>query len=213
MPETGEIVSKGDFARLCGVTPGRVSQWIAEGKMSRAALVGDGRAAKVNVAVASADLKLRLDTNQRLGLNGLTTSIPVAPIAAPIAEASPAAIPMPPPSDPVEERIKREKLRQAELTTQRLEREDREAHGLYMRTSAAREEMGRIAGTLLTVFEGGLVDISAAIATRFELNNRDVLHLLRHEFRALRGRAAESIRQSIDEESALIVDEEVPPND
>lgn len=113
---------------------------------------------------------------------------------------------MPPPSDPVEDRIKREKLRQAELTTARLEREDREAHGQYIRASEAREQMARIAGTMMTTFEGALPELAGAVAARFELSGRDVLHLMRQEFRRIRDRASASRKEAAAAEPETVED-------
>ncbi len=77
-----EVVTKGEFARLRGVTPGRVSQWIADGKIGPEAMEGEGRFARIRVAVATAQLKARLDIGQRFG-NGLSTDLtaPVPPEA------------------------------------------------------------------------------------------------------------------------------------
>ena len=73
------VVSKIDFARLSKVSPSRVTQWIAEGKISSAALVGEGRSAKIRVLQAQADLKRSLDPAQMTG-NGLRTRIPGGPL-------------------------------------------------------------------------------------------------------------------------------------
>ena len=85
-----EIVTKGEFAALCKVSPGRVTQWIAEGKISSAALVGEGRAARIRVLQAQADLKRSLDPAQMTG-NGVRTRIPGGPL-------QPEALPPPAPS-------------------------------------------------------------------------------------------------------------------
>jgi hypothetical protein len=197
-----ELLPKGRFAERIGVSPGRISQMIAEGKIGPEAIEGDGPRAKIRVDVALAHLKQRLDPNQRFGLNGITTRLdqPVdVPPALPIDDPRPpASVPLTPVDsvDPVEERIKREKLRQAELVTAKLEREDRAAHGAYVRTEAAREEMTRVAATLLTIFEGALPDLSGALAAQFGISGRDALHLLRQEFRKIRERAAAAHREA-----------------
>lgn len=199
-----EILTKSQFAELAGVTPGRVSQWIAEGKLTGPALVGEGRSARINVTVASEQLRLKLDINQRFGLNGLTTVLPSPSPSRSQVNSSQAALPtedrMQAPQemakeDPVETRIKAEKLRQAELVTARFEREDREARGIYMRTDDARSEMFDIAGTLFSIFEGSITNFASSIAGRFELPIRDVQHLLQQQFREVRSRASEKLRK------------------
>lgn len=61
-----EVVSKGAFAVAVGVVPGRVSQWISAGQLDGEALVGEGRSAKIRVAVAVQQLRDRLDLDRRL---------------------------------------------------------------------------------------------------------------------------------------------------
>ena len=67
-------ITKGEFARRRGVSPGRVSQWLSEGKISGAAIIGEGRAALIDEVLACEQLGLRLDTGQRTG-NGLKTNL------------------------------------------------------------------------------------------------------------------------------------------
>ena len=196
-----EIISKSEFAASRKVTPGRVSQWISEGKITGGALVGEGRSAKINVAVAVAQLQERLDTNQRFGLNGLTTNLAEPPIAP---EPAPSVAPLI--GDPVENRIKAEKLRQAELMTRKLEREENEALGVYIRTSDARDEMQRVAGTMITFFEGAIMQFAGAVAAQFQLTTRDVEHCLKGEFRKVRERAAGAMHQAAADEPELIED-------
>lgn len=211
-----ETLTKGQFATLTGVTPGRVSQWIAEGKLTGSALVGEGRSARINVAVASDQLRLKLDTNQRFGLNGLGTALPSPPPGSPVnsfpssslacedRSQTPSAAAIP--EDPVEARIKAEKLRQSELVTARLEREDREARGLYLRADDARAEMAGLAGTLFAIFEGAITDFANALAGKFELSMRDVQYALQQEFREVRVRATEKLQQELVEVPENVLD-------
>ncbi len=66
------IVSKSEFAVLKNVSGARVTQWIKAGKIKGAALVGDGRGARINVALADEQLKKTLDLGRRL-VNGAAT--------------------------------------------------------------------------------------------------------------------------------------------
>jgi hypothetical protein len=56
----GEI-SKAEFAKLAGVSPGRVSQYLRDGVIGRAALVGDGRNARIKADLAMAMVRGRMD--------------------------------------------------------------------------------------------------------------------------------------------------------
>jgi hypothetical protein len=58
------------FAALAGVTPGRVSQWLADGKISPEALVGRGHRARICVAVALGPLRRNSGRGARSGANG-----------------------------------------------------------------------------------------------------------------------------------------------
>lgn len=68
------IVTKADYAALKKRTPSAISNWIADGKITKAALVGDGVRAKVWVEQADADLLRSLDPAQQ--------SAQIAPVAA-----------------------------------------------------------------------------------------------------------------------------------
>ena len=67
-------MAKAEFADLIGVSPGRVSQYVAEGKISGEALVGSGRAQRVRPEIAVAQLRERLDPSQMAG-NGKGTRL------------------------------------------------------------------------------------------------------------------------------------------
>lgn len=193
------IVSKGDFARLAGVSAARVSQYISQGQIGPEAMVGEGRAARIRVDVAMRHLRDRLDVGQRLA-NGLGTRIEVpagqgelpsaaAKVDSPPVIASAATAPLS--REPsVEDQLKAEKLWRAQADRRRIEREERAGRGLYTRTEDAGKAMKKLAGDLLAGFEGGLDGMARAIAARFELPQRDVLHLMRTEFRGVRARLA-----------------------
>ncbi len=63
-------VTKAEFASLVGVSRGRVSQWLRAGKIDGAAIVGEGRDARIDAELAKRQLDARLDLGQRLGANG-----------------------------------------------------------------------------------------------------------------------------------------------
>ncbi len=202
MAEAAEVLPKGRFAVLCGVTPGRVSQWISEGKIHGPALEGEGRSAKIVVAIAREQMRGALDVTQRLGLNGMGTRLddpapgPALPSGAPTVPQSLSGIQ---PKDPtVEDRIKDERLRQLQAQNRRLAEEERARAGLYMRTEDAKQDMARVAAQMMKVFEGGLADMAGAVAAKFGLTQRDVVHVLRSEFRGVRASAARALRQTVE---------------
>lgn len=197
-------VSKGEFASLIGVSPGRVSQYLAEGKISAAALLGSGRSAKIIVEQAKADLRLTLDVSQRLG-NGIETRLDASSGAMSgidLAGATQGGY-VPPRIEPpsgIDHEIKQAKLQQLQRANRNAAIADAQASGQLMETEAARAAMARVASSMMLVFEGGLTDFATAIAAEFKIPQRDVLHLLRQEFRRVRSSAA---RQAQAEAGAL----------
>jgi hypothetical protein len=108
-----ETMRKGEFAKLHGVSPGRVSQWLADGLISGAALVGSGRSARIVVEIANEQLRERLDQTRRMAFS----------------EGDHAADP------------KEDALTDPEFTSKRAEREGLQADLLRMRLARARGEL------------------------------------------------------------------------
>jgi hypothetical protein len=192
------VVRKSEFAKLGNVTKGLVSQWIAKGYISGAAIVGEGRSAMIDVDIARAQVKERRAVNESCGLNGLNTKLD-APAPGVSGEAQAAlALPAPPvvhappaagtTEDPatVDARIKAEKLKQNEILTRKQEMEELTRHGKWMVASEVTGEMNRLAAEMIRIFEGCFPDLASAVAAKFQVSQREVLHLLRGEFRQAR---------------------------
>jgi hypothetical protein len=188
-----ETVSKGEFAGIIGVSAGRISQMIAEGKIGPDALEGVGRNAKVRVELARQQIAERTDLGQRFG-NGLLTRLETPP-----APDKPSA-----PADPVAEQIKRERLLQIQHANRKAAEEALERAGQYVRADQVGAAMGKLGAALINVFEGGLGDLAQSIAAKFALPPRDVLHLLRSEFRSIREKGADAVRRQAASAPALI---------
>lgn len=214
-------LAKGAFALEIGVTPGRVSQMIAEGKIGPNALDGEGRNAKVRVALAKRQIAAQRDPGQALG-NGLGTrvdSAPLLPVAGPElpdasgapATGADAGQPVVPPEN-FDWQYKREKLAQIQRQNRKATEEEAERRGRFMESDAARTQMARIAGSLLSSFEGSLQGFATAVASKFSVPQRDVLHLLRAEFRGFRAAEARRHRAqaaALPETVDSIVEEEI----
>ena len=202
---SGEIVSKGRFAELRNVSPGRVSQWISEGKIKQSALVGEGRNAKIDVAIATLQLRDTLDIGQRTG-NGLDTRLDLpAPAPTPPVPSMPTvAAPTPAATDPIADQIKQEKLDQIRRANRRQAEEEAARSGKYTDTAETVRQMGSIASQLMNVVEGSLTELATAISAKFEIPQRDVLHLLRAEFRKVRSSGAKMFRDKALELPATI---------
>jgi hypothetical protein len=214
-PAADAVVSKGKFAELLGVSAARVSQYLSEGKIKADALEGEGRNAKIRVELAKAQLRGELDIGQRFG-NGIGTRLdPVLPLTpAPIDQpAAPmAALPAAPTPDPIEAALKRAKLEQAERANREAAMKEAAATGRYVPADDMRRELGRALREQVIIFEGMLTEFANAIASRCQIPQRDVLHVLRNEFRAGRERAAARSRSDAESKPAL-VDDDVAPAD
>lgn len=79
---TKEPISKGEFAIRRGVTPARVSQWLADGAISGDAIVGTGRGARIDEDLACAQLEARLNAGQREANGGRTSFALAIPLDA-----------------------------------------------------------------------------------------------------------------------------------
>ena len=64
-----DVGTKTQFAALAGATPGRVSQWLADGKISPEALVGRGHRARIRVTVALGQLRRNSGRGARASAN------------------------------------------------------------------------------------------------------------------------------------------------
>jgi len=167
-----EVVSKQSFAELIGVTPARLSQYLAEGRISGEAIVGVGHHARINVTLAQAQLKSRLDITQRIA-NGRARLDGTAAAA-------------------VEDDIKAERLAQLRHFNQRAAEEAALRAGAYVRASDVRQQFGTIAARMLSTFEASFAPIANAIIASRAETPRDVLRAMRSTWRDFRAQAAKA---------------------
>ncbi len=197
-------LSKGEFAKLINVSPGRVSQYIASGQIGGDALEGSGRSARIIVEKAKRHLNNRLDVSQRVGLNGLATKVGAAAEEPDLLKSAPPAPSFQSHADLVSDQIALEKLEQARMQTARARREEALAEGRYIDTNEAKAEIMRAVAMAYRVMEGGLADMATLLAGQFEIPQRDILHHLKRGFRDVRERAAQGFKQDMENVPALI---------
>lgn len=196
-----QTMSKSEFAKLINVSAGRISQYIASGQIGPDALHGAGRSARIVVDRAKRQLNGRLDVAQRVGMNGLTTRISIAPNTqtsdAPLLQQADKRPPetFQTQSDLVADQIAREKLDQAKIQTARAKREEALASGRFILADEARSEITRAVAMAYRVMEGGLADMATHLAGQFELPQRDILHHLQQAYRKVRERAAQGFAE------------------
>lgn len=200
-------MTKGEFARLINVTPGRVSQYIASGQIGPDALDGTGRSARIIVDKARRHLNGRLDVAQRLGLNGIATRAALTEESKQELDLSSAPTVTLPRTDAVADQIALEKLEQAKMQTARARREEALAEGRFIYADDAKAEITRAVAMAYRVMEGGLADMATYLAGQFEVPQRDILHHLQRSFRDVRARAAQGFREAAENEPAHVSDE------
>jgi hypothetical protein len=159
-------VTKAEFARLADVTRGRVSQWISARQLDGDALVSEGRSVRINVEAARRQLGDRLSVDQRAahgkarrGAGGGGGTL---------------------------EALQRERLVQLRHQNARAVEEAAVRSGRYVEVDAMRQELGRVAGRLVALYDGALPGVASAIAAGSNRSARDALHLLRTAVREAR---------------------------
>ncbi len=185
-----DVLLKQDFAALVGVTPSCVSQWIARRKIYGDALVGRGCRARIRVDVARGQLRETLDISQRLGANGKArldarkpaAEATIAPEAALEAD-----------ENTIEGRIKQQRLEQLALANAAAREEAAARSGRYLKAEDARQELGRVASRLMTLFESSLTEMANAVVAAPPATPRDASRLLRETWRQIRERQAKTI--------------------
>jgi hypothetical protein len=185
---------------MCNVSKGRVTQWLTAGLID-GTIGGEGRSAAIDVDIAQAQLKERRAVNESCGLNGLNTKLDGVHPQPPrvdvvetvgdnhslrVGSAAPAAPANHEDAETVDARIKAEKLKQNEILTRKQEMEELTRHGKWMVAADVTCEMNRLSSEMIRIFEGCFPDLASAIAVKFQVSQREVLHLLRGEFRQAR---------------------------
>jgi hypothetical protein len=183
-------ISKAEFARRRNVSPGRVTQWITAGKIFGAALVGDGRTAQIDEAIACQQLNVRLDIDQRLSGNGLGTRLDLDTPPQPGDRQAPT-----PTSTTVERQIAEGRLESIQRANRKAALEEIVELGQLVDAAAARQQVGREISQLLVRFEGALGGLANDLSAQFKLPARDVQHFLKGKWREIRAGAAIEARE------------------
>lgn len=184
MPE----MSKSEFALHIGVSPGRITQYISAGIIGPDALVGEGRMARIDVERAKAQISKRRHVGQALG-NGLATRL----------TADEPTLPRPdsvlPARDPdTAELIQLERLEQERRKNRQASIDEARTLGRLVPAEDMQRAVAGATQRLVNTFTGMAPDIANAIAAKFGLPQRDVLHLVKQVVNDKRAAAAQAER-------------------
>lgn len=167
------IVSKGEFAARMKRAPSAISNWIADGRITPAAIMGTGVRAKIWVEQAERDLARNLDPGQQLSQERPIGAAPVT--AVPV---TPGAGDLVPPETGEDEDLRRRRKadadraeREAEMAKLRTERE----HGRWVDAAEAKRAWGKELSELMTEIETFVTStLPRAIGEQFNLEPREV---------------------------------------
>ncbi|MQX37889.1 hypothetical protein [Roseospira navarrensis] len=128
-----ETVTKGEFAQMIGRAPSAISNWIAAGTLSGAALAGEGRSARVVVPEALRQLGMKLDVRQQMAqARPIETRTGTSPAVTRGAVAD------------AQERLAAAKAEREELALMRERAEARARNGDWLPTAQARSEFAGV---------------------------------------------------------------------
>ena len=186
-------MTKGDYARLRGVSPGRISQYIADGQIGPNALEGEGRNARIIVDVADRHLAQRLHMGQATGANGKAASTVPASDPGPLAQTADAAPLFQAGEESHLARAAKARAEQEEIKTARMRREEQLTAGRYMLADDARAEMNRIAASVMAFSESAVRDIAVALAAETGAETSVAIATANRVWRERRARMAETM--------------------
>lgn len=194
-------MTKGDFAAAIKVSPGRISQYITEGKIHGPALAGEGRSARIVASIAMHQLQRTLEPNQRFGANGSALKSPTDMFAA---EAKAPSKPASPSVAPQIDELAELRIRRERVATERAEREEQLEIGRYMLTEEARRENAKAVAMAFGVMEQGIAEMASELSEKFGIPQRDLQYALTKSFRGVRERASLSFRDQAEQEAEFI---------
>jgi hypothetical protein len=172
-------LSKGDFAALIKVSAGRVSQYIAEGKLTGAALVGEGPRAKINVPIALSQLGKSLDPVQLSAQQRPALPLEQAAAVTPTTS-GPATVPI----DGDQARFNRARADKQEIEAEQARRSLDEERGRYVLAEAAQREWTRQTAALIQAQHEWHRDVALILGSELGADPKLVATILRREFRS-----------------------------
>ncbi|MFT3973316.1 MAG: hypothetical protein QM699_07665 [Amaricoccus sp.] len=174
-----------ELAGMLGITKGRVSQLVSEGKLA-GCYRGDGRDRRYDPVAVARALGKRIDMGQQLG-NGARTQAAAASILQ--ASVVPAQTPSPAAAIPTTQVAEYEKARteKAQEEARRLRRLNAEAEGTFVLAEEVARQVRRQIGQEVAEVATFIRDAARAIADRHQLDFKDVRQQMLEQWRSHRG--------------------------
>jgi hypothetical protein len=189
------IVTKREYARMKQRCPSAISNWIAAGRLTPAALIGSGMRARIWVEQADRDLARRLDPGQQ---DAQEHPI-VADASSSLSNGSSGGL-------EVVDEVRQARLDQLRLQNQKLAEDAALRAGRYILAADVTRELGRSNAMLMSMWDGWLSELCQTLAGQFSIPFRDVLHATNKCYRDLRTRAAADLRGQAQQVPSLIED-------
>lgn len=186
-----EVMTKSDFAAHISRHPAFVTRAIDQGKLSGAALIGEGRGTRINVQEALRQLQKKLDLGQQLAQAKPIHQLAIQSSTAPSSSASTVdAVERPAGGDSLapagDDRLAAERAEQIQLRNAKLRaeiergaREDAVAAGQLVDAIAVSRALARQVAPLISTFDELPAAIAKPIAEEFGLPYPEVLIAVR----------------------------------
>lgn len=184
------IITKGEFAKLKGRAPSAISNWIADGRITAAALVGSGVRARIWVEQAERDLARNLDPSQQIAQDRPVSMTAPAGGGAPEAPAAP----LPAPAE--DEDLRRRRRADAESAEHQAEllrmKREREA-GRWVEAADAQKRFSAELVKFVTEVETWAAQkLARTLAEKHGLDWRTLSADVRASWREFRGEKADA---------------------
>lgn len=182
-------ISASDLATSLNVSKGRISQYVAEGKLD-GCFQGEGRARRFDLTKVAERLGKVLDKGQMLG-NGLETRRAIRNIAVEpmrdLAVASPSPAPKAQRDGKLDEkdpdRLELAKIATAEENLRKLRRDNELSEGAFVLSSEVERQVAKVIGQEVAEFETVLRDGARAIADQLGVDFKSARKILIDQWR------------------------------
>ncbi len=197
---TSEVVDKSRFAKIIGRSPGRITQLIAEGKISGAALEGDGRSARINVTEAMRQLGLNLHPGQQLAQPRPIFAAPPPPETEP----PPALRPSQSQAEKDQARYTAARADKAEYEAAAMRAQAQARAGTWVEARDAAAAFSRQLRQFVSEVDASLPVFAEALAADLGIESRAAVLILRRVWRDLRAKSAAAARDQAEALPAAI---------